>query len=135
MHDARDAYVRDLGRTPPPAPDELPEGVTDHAGRGVGLRPGYDLLRLVDLWQVERPVLVSGDVHQHMWWLLDRKEDLPDPNGRRIHAVPPRRGDVELWARLVGRPRGPSPGVQCGASAAYDARVVGGLVDWVELRS
>ena len=83
---------------------------------------------LSEMWQIEAPVAVSGDVHQRRWRLMIAGDELPDPDGRRIASAPVTAGRWEIGAVLAGRPPGPLPDVVSGASPAYDLLATGGHV-------
>jgi hypothetical protein len=87
-----------------------------------------DVRWLSEMWQIEAPVAVSGDVHQRRWRLMISGAELPDPNGRRIASRPVTAGRWEIGAVLAGRPSGALPGVVSGASPAYDLLATGGHV-------
>jgi hypothetical protein len=95
---------------------------------GFDLEPPIDVRWLSEMWQIEAPVAVSGDVHQRRWRLMIAGAELPDPNGRRIASAPVTAGRWEIGAVLAGRPAGPLPGVVSGASPAYDLLATGGQV-------
>jgi hypothetical protein len=130
---SRDDYLATLatGRYDPSA---APPGVW--AGpSGFTLTPPVDARRLAGLWGVQRPVAVSVDVHQTLWYLFDTGQELPHPSLRWIEVVPVRAGSLVLRARLTGRPPGPVPTTVAGASPAYDLLTVPGEVDVVEVRT
>jgi hypothetical protein len=97
----------------------------------LGVDPPADAHELASVWGIERPVAVSGDVHQQLWWLLVGGDAIPDEHGPRIVASDLTAGRWRLRARLSARPEGPLPGVAAGASPAYDVTERGG--DVVEL--
>lgn len=97
------------------------------------LEPPVDARALCDALAVERPVAVSGDVHQHLWQVVVAGADLPDPHARRIAVEPFRAGRWDVRFDLVGRPTGPLPDRVAGASPAYDVHERGGQVHRIEV--
>jgi hypothetical protein len=92
-----------------------------------------DARDLCAAWGLEKPVAVSGDVHQHTWSILVAGEELGDPHGRRIASRPFTAGRWHVVPRLGGRPAGELPGVSSGASPAYDVLECGGVVRSIEI--
>jgi hypothetical protein len=92
------------------------------------VEPLFDARELARLWSIDRPIAVSGDVHQSMWSMVHRGDEIPDPYGRRITSHPIVSGPWAIAIDLDGRPSGPLPGVSCGASPAYDIIERGALV-------
>jgi hypothetical protein len=86
----------------------------------IGIDPPVDARALCAAWGIERPVAVSGDVHQRNWQIRNAGDELPDPVNRCIAASPVRVGRWEVELHLTGRPAGPLPAVVAGASPAYD---------------
>lgn len=92
------------------------------------LVPSVDARSLADAWALERPVALSGDVHQRTWHVEEAVAELPDPYARRVATEPIRAGRWDLRPELADRPPGPLPSVVAGASPAYDVREHGGEV-------
>jgi hypothetical protein len=84
--------------------------------------PLFDARELARMWGIDRPIAVSGDVHQSSWSLVYAGEEIPDPYGKRIASYPIIAGPWVIEIDLDDRPDGPLPGVSCGASPAYDLR-------------
>jgi hypothetical protein len=63
--------------------------------------------------------VISSDVHQRRWRLVQRTGELSDPHGRRIATEMPIYGEWRLEVEATERPDGPLPGVSSGASPAY----------------
>lgn len=99
----------------------------------VALDPPADARELCGEWGIERPVAVSGDVHQRTWSILVAGDELPDPHGRRIASAPFTAGRWQVVPRLAERPPGELPDVVSGASPAYDVRERGGAVVAIEI--
>jgi hypothetical protein len=85
-------------------------------GTVLTLDPPADARDVARALGVERPVAVSGDVHQESWSMLEAGEPIPDPYGARIASSAPHGLEIALAAR----PPGPLPDVSSGASPAYD---------------
>ena len=77
---------------------------------------------------LQRPVGVSGDVHQHRWEVLVAGAPVPDPHAHRILVEPLRLGHWALRPLLAGRPAGALPQRVAGASPAYDVVAGSGSV-------
>jgi len=60
-------------------------------------------------------------------------QDVPDPNGKRIHAKTIHSGRWILHPHLVGRPEGALPKVSAGASPAYDLTTYPAKIDSIEI--
>jgi hypothetical protein len=92
------------------------------------LDPPVDVRWLIEMWRIDAPVAVSGDVHQQRWHLRVGGPELPDPFNRRIVSTLVTAGRWQIDVVLSGRPPGPLPDVVSGASPAYDLIATGGWV-------
>lgn len=92
-----------------------------------------DAKAFVAAWKLARPYAISGDVHQHTWQVMVWDQDVPDPNGKRIHAKTIHAGRWIVRPHLVGRPEGALPKVSAGASPAYDLATYAAKIDGIEI--
>jgi hypothetical protein len=86
----------------------------------ISFDPPIDARSLCAVWDIDRPVAVSIDVHQRSWCIRIAGDVLSDPHHRRIAVAPIRAGRWEVDLRLAGRPAGELSGVVAGASPAYN---------------
>jgi len=93
------------------------------------LDPPFDARRLAALWQVARPIAVSGDVEQRRWELRTGGAEFDAPGGlAQIEAHGLRFGRWKLRALLSGRPAGDLPGLHAGPAPAYEIGERGGEI-------
>ena len=101
----------------------------------LAVEPAADARAMAKLWGIPRPMAISTDVRQQLWWMLTASEPSPSPNGGlAVAATRLQAGRWEVGVRLRARPSGgPPPTVRAGASPAYDVWQHGGEVVALEI--
>lgn len=95
----------------------------------ITLDPPIDARWLSDVWSINRPVAVTGDVHQSSWHLAVASADSTDDGGvQQLVVREPDAGRWQLRCTLTSRPAGSLPRAVAGGGPAYDVRETGGLV-------
>lgn len=116
----------------------LPDGVSrweDRHGVVLTFEEPLDARAVSAALGFRAPVAVSFDVHQDSWWVVEAGGELFDPYNRRIECRELTVGDRGVRPRLTGRPPGDPPGVWCGASSAYDVKVIEAQVGWIHIHA
>lgn len=111
---------------------------TTQASSRVGVRlvlPPTDAVLVARALGIDRPVAVSGDVHQTAWAVrtASAPPQLDEHGHLRVATQAPRIGVWDVRIVLAGRPAGPLPAVMSGASPAYDLTESAAMVTAVEI--